>query len=85
MSEETRPAMRQRAWSILQPVENMPKSRHSSASSAEGKSVKDSRPSSSVPKQEDLSEIEVIGRDDNTRPALLPEPSPDEVREYIWF
>lgn len=44
-----------------------------------------SRPTSGterkIKREEDkLNEIEVIGRDDNTRPAVLPEPSPDEVR-----
>ncbi|XP_067942118.1 axonemal dynein light chain domain-containing protein 1-like [Watersipora subatra] len=36
------------------------------------------RPVSVLKEEENLSQIEVIGRDDNTRPALLPEPSPDE-------
>jgi len=37
-----------------------------------------SRPPS-IKKDDSLSKIEVIGRDDNTRPAVLPEPTPDEV------
>lgn len=50
-----------------------------SVAGSKAASLVGSRPSSATTKQENLSEIEVIGRDDNTRPAILPEPSPDEV------
>ncbi|KAF6021547.1 AXDND1 [Bugula neritina] len=54
-----------------------PSSRQPSASGSTEKSAEMSRPPS-IKKDDSLSKIEVIGRDDNTRPAVLPEPTPDE-------
>ena len=59
----------------------MPDSKLGSHAGSRAGSQAGSRPgSATLNNTENLSEIEVIGRDDNTRPALLPEPSPDEVR-----